>query len=248
DLKVQFTEDATIFSDDPKLGRAVTSHSAREAEMGDVVQYGGNEAWIEFELLTEGAIESIEIRNRMEVVECLRPYTKSDLGSRIRIVWEGSEYRGRGRQTVWDGSATLDGNAFIDPRPINFLNLDKELRQSAPGVLDWESLTTGGFSGIDTRLADPKQGTLHINTPLIQASLQVADIGLLPTLFEAGGIKRQMQVYRLPDQNQCRHYRARIKVPLHQGSDNAVYLRATTEDGFFIYSSPVYVTRDAGNN
>jgi hypothetical protein len=248
DLKVQFTENATIFSDDPKLGKTVTSHTAREAEMGDVVQYGGNEAWIEFELLTEGAIESIEIRNRMEVVECLRPYTQADLGSRIRIVWEGSEYRGRGRQTVWDGSATLEGNAFIEPRPINFLNLDKELRQSAPGVLDWESLTTGGFSGVDTRLADPKQGTLRIKTPLVEASLQVADIGLVPTLFEAGGIKRQMQVYRLPDQNQCRHYRARIRVPLHGGSDNAVYLRATTEDGFLIYSSPVYVTRDAGNN
>lgn len=244
ELKVHFSEDATVFSDDPKLGKAVTSHSAREAEMGDVVQTAGEEAWIEFELLTEGPIESIEVRNRMEVVECLRPYAQAELGSRIRIVWEGSEYRGRGRQTVWDGSVTAQGNAFIDPKPINFLNLDKELRQSAPGVLEWESLTTGGFSGIDTRLADPTQGSLHIKTPLVEATVQVADIGLQPILFEAGGIRRQMQVYRLPDQNPCRQFRARIKVPLHHGSDNALYLRATTEDGFFIYSSPVYVTRD----
>jgi hypothetical protein len=36
---------------------------------------------------------------------------------------------------------------------------------------------------------------------------------------------------------------ARVRVPLHTGSDNAVYLRITTEDGFFIYSSPIYVER-----
>ena len=244
DLKLLFTERATIFSDDPKLGKPVTTRAGTEAEMGDVVYFGGDEAWFEFELLTEAPIENIEIRNRMDVVECLRPYTESDLGSRIRIVWEGSEYRGRGRQTIWDGSATLDGNAFVAPKPINFLNLDKELRHGSPATLDWLSLTTGGFSGIDTRLADRNAGMLEIRTPLVQASVPVAEIGLQPKLFEAGGIKRQMQVYRLPDRNDCLRFQARVRVPLHAGRDNAIYLRATTEDGFFIYSSPVYVTRD----
>lgn len=244
ELKLGFEDDATIFSDDPKLGKPVTSRRAQEAQMGDVVHFNGDHAWFEFELLTEGPIEAIEVRNRMDVIECLRPYEESTLGRRIRIMWEGSEYRGRGRQTVWDGSASLEGNAFVDPKPVNFLNLDKQLRQTEPGRLAWQSLTTGGFSGIDTRLASSREGRLTIDTPLVQASLDIADIGLQPKVFEAGGIKRQMQVYRLPEHNDCRRYRARVRVPLHGGRDNAVYLRATTEDGFFIYSSPVYVTRE----
>ena len=43
--------------------------------------------------------ERMEIRNRMEVLETVRPYAASELGRRIRVIWEGSEYRGRGRQT-----------------------------------------------------------------------------------------------------------------------------------------------------
>ncbi|WP_158307667.1 hypothetical protein [Achromobacter xylosoxidans] len=34
-----------------------------------------------------------------------------------------------------------------------------------------------------------------------------------------------------------------VREALHTDSDNAVYLRITTEDGFFIYSSPIYVER-----
>ena len=41
--------------------------------------------------------------------------TEADLGRRIRVIWEGSEYRGRGRETVWDGHAELSDNAFANP-------------------------------------------------------------------------------------------------------------------------------------
>jgi hypothetical protein len=57
-------------------------------------------------------------------VEVFRPYAESDLGSRIRVLWEGSEYRGRGREIIWDGHAELDGNAFEKLEPINRYNLD----------------------------------------------------------------------------------------------------------------------------
>lgn len=244
-LEVQavFDHDATLFSDDPNLGAAVTTSAVRRADMGAVLEYDGDHVTLEFELATQGPIERIEVRNRMDVVETLRPYGAPDLGSRIRMIWEGSGYRGRGRQTIWDGSATLAGNAFENPLSINFWNLDKRLTQTAPGRLEWQSLTTGGFSGIDVRLAQPQAGTLEIDTPLIKQTIPVASIGLEPQVFENGGIRRRMQVFRLPDANPCRRMRQSVRVPLHRQGDNAIYLRATTEDGFFIYSSPVYIVR-----
>jgi hypothetical protein len=243
DLKVTFEDTATVFSDDPNLGGRVAKKSSSEAEMGAVVAYAGDSAWMEFEILTHGPIECIEVRNRMQVVERLVPYAESELGNRIRIMWEGSEYRGRGRQTVWDGRARLAGNSFRHPKAINFWNLDKELKQTSPHDLQWESLTTGGFSGVDVLLEERDAGELSVETPLVSRSIPVRDIGLTPIVLEAGGIKRQMQIYRLPDTNSCRRFKARVRVPLHSGKDNAIYLRASTEDGFFIYSSPVYVTR-----
>jgi len=245
EVKVSFDAPATVYSDDPLLGGEVASVRRAEAQMGEVVAYDGDCAWLEFEIATPGPIEAVEVRNRMEVVERVVPYAREDLGRRIRMVWEGSEYRGRGRQTVWDGGARLAGNAFRSAKPINFWNLDKELRQPAPGELEWKSLTTGGFSGVDAMLEEPHAGELSVATGPVTATLPVRDIGFEPRVFEGGGIRKQMRIYRLPDANNCRRLRARVRVPLHGGRDNALYLRATTEDGFWIYSSPVYVARDA---
>ena len=117
------------------------------------------------------------------------------------MIWEGSEYRGRGRQTIWDGGCTLDGNRFERIAPINLWNLDKELKQTGPGALSWAALTTGGFGGFDAWLADPRAGTLRIDTPLVKCEIAVADIGLDDLAFEAGGIGRRIRVFRLPDDN-----------------------------------------------
>src|SRR5690606_14482630 len=166
--------------------------------------------------------ENIEIRNRMEVHETYRPYSQKDLGRRIRMVWEGSGYRGRGRQTIWDGQARREGNIFEVPTPINFWNIDKQLNHEAPGLLTWKSLTTGGFAGIDVFLREAGTGTLRIDTPLIKETIKVNTIGIEPLIFENGGIKRRLQVYRLPDQNNCRSVKYRPRVPLHKDQDNAI--------------------------
>ncbi len=243
DVHAHFDSPAQRYSDDPKLGAPVTREPVTQADMGAILSYDGDSLELSFEVLTHGAIERVEVRNRMDVVQTLYPYDEAALGSRIRIVWEGSEYRGRGRQTVWDGSATLEGNTFVDPLPINFWNLDKTLTQPRPDMLSWRSLTTGGYSGIDVRLGNPRAGMLKIDTPVVRTEIPVEQIGLEPVVVENGGIRRRLQVYRLPDENPVQRMQARVRVPLHTDSDNAVYLRITTEDGFFIYSSPIYVER-----
>src|SRR5262249_48982119 len=143
--------------------------------------------------------ERLEIRNGLDVSETWRPYDEASLGQRIRIIWEGSEYRGRGRQTIWDGSCTLDGNGFERIAPINLWNLDKKLTQTGSGTLVWEALTTGGFGGFEAWLADPLSGTLRIDTALVKCKIAVADIGLDDLVFEAGGIRPQIRIFRLPD-------------------------------------------------
>lgn len=243
DVQAHFERPATCYSDDPKLGAPVERRSVTKADMGAILAYDGNALEFEFEAMTHGPIERVEVRNRMEVVHTLYPCREDELGSRIRIMWEGSEYRGRGRQTVWDGKAELVGNTFLDPRPVNFWNLDKQLRQPAPDVLAWQSLTTGGFCGVDVRLRDPSAGVLKISTPVVSTEVAVEKIGLAPITVENGGIRRRLHIYRLPDENPVRRMQARVRIPLLADDDNAVYVRITTEDGFFIYSSPIYVEK-----
>jgi predicted DNA-binding protein len=240
DVRARFDGPAEGFEDDPRLG-PTRAYAVREAIMGDIVR-SDREVTLQVEAIGSAPIERMEIRNRMEVLETVRPYGQSDLGGRIRVIWEGSEYRGRGRQTVWDGEARLAGNGFAHVRPVNFYNLDKQVTRRDASRVSWQALTTGGFGGFDAWLDDPSAGTLAIDTKLVKAEIPVASIGLEDRVFATGGgIKRQIRVFRLPDENRQRRLKLERRLKPTRGRDDAYYVCITQEDGHLIWSSPIYV-------
>jgi hypothetical protein len=242
DTRAVFDQPAERFDDDPNLGPC-NSEAVREAMMGDILRCRDTVATFLVDAHGSAPIERIEIRNGSTTLETHRPYGEADLGRRIRVIWEGSEYRGRGRETIWDGSATLEGNAFERLGPINRYNLDKHLEQTAPGRVVWAALTTGGFGGFDAWLADPAAGSLKIETALVQTEIPVAEIGLEDLVFEAGGIARRIRVFRLPDENPHRCVTLERRIPLAGDRDNALYVCLTQEDGHLVWSSPIYIFR-----
>ncbi|MGH7684627.1 MAG: DUF3604 domain-containing protein, partial [Vulcanimicrobiaceae bacterium] len=184
------------------------------AMMGDIVKTAAGNALFEIDLLAPSPIERIEIRNGLELIETYRPYDRAALGKRIRVIWEGSEYRGRGRETIWDGKAALRGNAIARVNPINFYNLDKRIDVPSPSELVWQALTTGGHGGFDAWLRDARSGTLEITTKLVQCSVPVEEIGLDDAVFDAGGLRRRVRIFRLPDENAHRKVRLQRAIPL----------------------------------
>jgi hypothetical protein len=211
--------------------------------MGDILR--SNDASVTFSIDVHGSapIERIDIRNGLDTLEVYRPYSESDLGRRIRVIWEGSEYRGRGRETIWDGHAELTGNTFESLTPINRFNLDKRFEQSAPGRVDWSALTTGGFGGFEAPLQDARKGSLEIDTALIQQTIAVDSIGRDELVFENGGIERRIRIFRLPDDNPHIALHIEREIPLFDDRDNALYVRVTFEDGHYAWSSPIYLFR-----
>lgn len=243
DTRVRFDRPARLYGEDPNMGGKVAG-DVSEAMMGDIVQSNEDTVTFEIDVSAGAPIERIEIRNRTEVLETWRPYQPEQLGRRMRIIWEGSEYRGRGRQSVWDGSATVEGNAFRSFSSINLWNIDKTIRQTAPGVLTWQALTTGGFGGADIFLEDARAGTLKLDTALLQAELKIADIGLEDiVLGTGGGIKRQLRVFRLPDLNPTAATRITRRIRRNTAAEDALYVCVTLEDGHLAWSSPTYLLR-----
>ena len=240
DTRVEFDNPAELFSDDPNLGDA-TSEMVTQAMMGDILKSGDDEVTFTIDIHASAPIERIDIRNGLDTVEIHRPYPEADLGRRIRVLWEGSEYRGRGRETVWDGFAELTDNAFQRLHPINRYNLDKRFDHVAPDRLEWTALTTGGFGGLDAWLEDPHAGTLKIDTALVKEEIAVESIGYDEMIFANGGIDRRIRVFRLPDDNPHKVVKLERRMKLSEARDNAFYVRITQEDGHFIWSSPIYV-------
>ena len=176
ETEVRFETPAELFAEDPNLGPA-ESRQVHRAMMGDILR--SKDASVVFSVDIHGSapLERVEVRNGLKTLECIRPYDLGDLGRRIRVIWEGSEYRGRGRETIWDGEARLEGNKFARLQPINRYNLDKRFEQTAAERVEWTALTTGGFGGFDAWLDDPEGGTLSIETALVQAEIAIAEIG-----------------------------------------------------------------------
>jgi hypothetical protein len=82
---------------------------------------------------------------------------------------------------------------------------------------------------------------LTVQTPLVQCSIPIAAIGLDETVYEAGGLARQIRVSRLPDVNPHMHLRLKRTIPLRAIGDNPLYICVTQEDGHLAWSSPLYV-------
>ena len=242
DTRVEFGADAELFDDDPRLGD-VASRPVRSAMMGDILRSAEREVAFRIDVHGPAPVERIDIRNGLETLEVFRPYGEDELGRRIRVIWEGSEYRGRGRETIWDGFAELDGNRFERPLPINRYNIDRRFEQTAPGRIEWSALTTGGFGGFDVLLEDPAAGRLKIDTELVKQEIDVADIGRDELIFENGGIQRRIRIFRLPDVNPHASLQLERRIALRDDGDNALYVRVTHEDGHYTWSSPIYLFR-----
>lgn len=242
DVRARFDGAAEIFVDDPAL-RPTRSEAVDEAMMGDIVRTGGAALTLKVVARSPSPIERVELRVGAQTIETLRPYTAGELGSRLRVIWEGAEYRGRGRMTTWDGELTLHGNRILQATPVNFWHLEKELTRCSDQRLTWQSVTTGNFAGVDLMLASPREGQMAIRTPHAELSLNIADIGLEDVAVDAGGLARRLRVSRLPDENPHRSFIFKREIPLRPAGDTPVYVRVTQENGHCAWSSPIYAFR-----
>ena len=240
DTCLKFEQEAELLVDYPEQNPK-RSKFVKEAMMGDVLRSRADQVQFCVNVHGSAPVERIDVRNGLETIKIFRPYSERDLGRRIRVIWEGSEYRGRGRETIWDGSAELTNNQFECPSPINYYNLDKKFEQSAPNRIEWTALTTGGFGGFDALLTNPSTGTLKIQTNLVKQEIPVSSIGSDEQVFSNGGIDRRIRIFRLPDVNA--HFRISLErnFSVYKSHDNAFYVRVTFEDGNVAWSSPIYI-------
>ena len=145
---------------------------------------------------------------------------------------------------IWDGTASVQGNRILEARPVSFLNPDKRLEQTDDQNLAWRSLTTGNQAAIDLWLEDPAAGRLIVDTPLVKETLDIAEIGTEPILFDRSEtLPRWLRVYRLPDRLTECELAFDLPIALNSSGDNPVFLRLSQEDGTRAWTSPVYIFR-----
>jgi hypothetical protein len=243
DLTARFDRPGTIYHDDPALGPA-SGHPGETALIGDIVHLPEGGCTISGRIAAAAPVERIDIFNGRELVNSIVPHAPAPNSTRLRILWEGAEYRGRFRQVIWDGGASVTGNAINRVAPVNFFNPDREVTRQGPGAVTWKALTTGNIGGVDLWLDAPASGQLAITTPLVETTLDIASVRADATVFDrSGSLPRWLKVYRLPETLHLRGVDFDCAIPLRPTGDNPVFARFTLEDGTLAWTSPIYVYR-----
>jgi hypothetical protein len=238
-LRAAFASPVTGFTEDPKLA-AGRETSVREAAMGDIVRAGSVPMRLTAEVIGTAPIERVDVLHGREVVQTVRPFGSNDLGRRVRVLWQGAEYRGRGRETLWQGKLAVAGNRIARFAPVNFLNPERKVRQAEQG-LAWTSVTTGNLAGIDLWLDDGFRGQLRVDTNIVSGEVDLAVLRDEVAAFDGGGLGRRLSIYRLPDDDWARRVTLEHTATFAGGADLPVYLRVTQADGHQAWTSPIYL-------
>ena len=241
DVRGKFDQDVTGFSEDPKLGPA-KEFPVREAMMGDIIRPKTVPMKVAVEVIGTAPLERVDVLHGTHVVQSERPFTASDLGRRVRLLWQGAEYRGRGRETIWQGKLEVIGNWVDHFAAVNFLNPERRVQEITPGVtFAWTSVTTGNLAGIDLWLKEIRTGKLRIETNIVSGEVDLGQLNEATIVFDGGGLGRKLSVYRLPERDWSRRLTFEHRVTFKGGSDLPIYVRVTQADGHQGWSSPVYL-------
>lgn len=243
DVRAMFGSESELFERDPKAYPEVSSSAAREAVMGDIVRTSDETVRLSLHAFGKSPIERVEIRNGLELVETLRPFTESSLGERIRVLWSGAERRGRGHATAWNGEVRFTDSVIREMTPVNLWTYNRGIELASEGIVRFESITSGNFRGFDVWLDRDRDGRLDLVSNRGDLSVALSDIGLEDISIGAGGLNRRIRVFRLPSENPHREMSTEIDVPLRAVGDNPLWVSVFTEDGYQAWSSPIYAFR-----
>jgi hypothetical protein len=241
DVTATCASPSQVFLRDPAAGPTETETS-RRLLMGDIARVADSEVDLDIEVVGSAPIERLDIYDGLDLIETVRPYAASDLGRRVRLVYEGAEYRGRARTTTWDGTLAIEGARIERTAVINNWNLDRGIQSQDASRLAWKAVTTGNYGGIDLWL-DGAAGRLSFQTRPVSGEVSIADLGIEPRMFAAGGLERAVKLQRLPEAMTEHRMALRRRVKLRSTGDTRLYVRVQQEDGHRMWSSPIYLFR-----
>ena len=242
DLRGTFDQPVTRFSEDPQLGRG-EELAVREARMGDIIRPGAVPMRLAAEVIGTAPIERLDVLHGTRVAQTVRPFAAGDLGRRVRVLWQGAEYRGRGRETLWQGKLTLSGNRFARYAPVNFLNPERKVQETAPGTaLAWTSVTTGNLAGIDLWLDEAQPRHASRSRPMSCRARSIWHRSpTTPSRSTAAGSAASSASIACPKPTGAGTSTLDHTVTFSGGADLPVYVRVTQADGHQAWSSPIYL-------
>lgn len=159
----------------------------------------------------------------------------------IRITWGGARGIDRNKTTMWDGRLWITNARILSLRPYAVDTPVKKFVQIDACTVEWQSTTVGDFDGVELSVDAGDDSVLHFESPSIKFSTTLKDISGEPMVKDAGGVRQQVRLQRLPAFGLGRTLQIEYVDEAIQPGWNAYYVKAIQADGHMGWASPIYV-------
>lgn len=185
-------------------------------------------------------LETVLLTRGTQVVRELR--ASGDAASDvIRITWGGARGIDRNKTTVWDGKLAVSNAEVRGIRPYSIDTPVKAVFQENRNTVAWRSTTVGDFDGVEVKIEAQSDSVLHFTSAPLSFEIALKDITSDPIIRDAGGIRQQVRLQRLPRCSLGRTVRMDHVDDSVKPGWNAYYLKAVQTDGNMGWTSPIYV-------
>lgn len=186
-------------------------------------------------------LERVLLMREATIVHEIPPANPTEASDVIRISWGGARGIDRNKTTVWDGSLQVSNAEILSFKPYGMDTPVKELRRIDSCSICWKSTTVGDFDGVEIQLSSAQGALIHFQSELATFSMNADEISHSPAVVNAGGIRQQVVVQRLPKTSLGRSVRFEYVDEDIRPRWNAYYVKAVQSDGNMGWSSPIYV-------
>ena len=123
--------------------------------------------------------------------------------------------------------------------------MKKAIQSADEQRIRWLSRTTGDADGVEFRLLGGEGATLFFETDVVSFEVTLDDIGAVPHVVEAGGVRQQVEVQRICPTPGSPYANITFDIDESEFHDgwNPYFIRLMQEDGALAWSSPIFVRK-----
>ena len=190
-----------------------------------------------------GPLESLTLFQGRNVIKIVQPAAFAALegSTRVRISWQGSRIRGRGRRVTWDGTIRLSEAQLISATAFAFDAATDDIVSQNEKELVFKSGTTGDTDGIDLILDQADQGTISFDSQAGSCQVDLAKLDPGKKCFDFGGLDMQVCFERYPRQVLDDKLTLSTEITPLAGQTTPYFVKVVQVDGHMAWSSPIYI-------
>lgn len=176
------------------------------------------------------------------ITEVLAPEFASMQNSRrVRLTWQGSRIRGRGRRVSWDGTLSLKDTRIIEAWAHSFDSPGDTVEKTNVHQVAFTSQTTGDIDGIELLLEDSRQGLLEFSSAAGDWQIDLSKLDDQPQVKTFGGIDMFATLMRYPETIRTMELTLETMLPAPSTPYAAYHIKAIQCDGQTAWSSPIFI-------